>query len=97
MPETSPTKDLRYGATVVGLTPTPLAPPQQTAYRGLFIYASPDNQSRVWLGGQHVRTSGAAEGFMMPAGFGLAIPADNVDGLFLISDDIGNKVYWASL
>lgn len=98
--EMSSPRDLRYGFTVAGLTPTPLTPPLNVAaYQGILLLASPDNTRRVWLGGSQVRTSGhIAEGLPMLPGVSLALPSlASTDGLYITSDDIGQRVHWMLL
>lgn len=93
--ETSPSKGLQYGHTVVGVTPVQLCVSFRTT-RGILLRCpgSSDptpNTVCVWVGDSRVTVG---TGMPLPPGQAIIIPIDDPSQLYLISTAASQDVAW---
>jgi hypothetical protein len=92
-------KAFDHGAVTVGTTAVALASAYTLLNRGVQIKAAAANTGQVYVGNSDV-TNGSADatdGFELSARDGLFVPAQDLQGVYVIGSAAGQKVFWLTL
>ena len=102
--ETSSTKELKHGHTVVGLVAVPLTGSAEICDRGVLIRAPGvndpiPNTGLVWIGRRHVTADSdeGTGGVPLEPGANIVIPVEDPSTLYVISNVDNQDVAWMGI